>query len=121
MSMQLESIAVFQSTVITGTSANAGATIVYTVPPSFDAELSLIMCTNGGTTQNISIQVYHADGNQYHHLLRTHSVAANTTLNVLEASRMFLHAGDKIVAYKSEGTFDISVSGKHFYNPQRTI
>ena len=121
MPTQIEFISVFDSVVVASTTADAGATVVYTVPSSFDAELSLIMCTNGSATNNISVQVYHADGAAYHHLLRSHSVAGNDTLNVLEASRMFLHAGDKIVAYKGGGTFDVSVSGKHFYNPQRTI
>lgn len=121
MALQVEFISVFDSKVITGTTADAGATVVYTVPSNFDAELSLIMCTNGGATNNISVQVYHADGSEYHHLLRSHSVAGNDALNVLDASRMYLHAGDKIVAYKGAGTFDVSISGKHYYNPQRTI
>ena len=121
MPAQTEFISVFESKVITSTTADAGATVVYTVPSSFDSELSLIMCTNGSATNKISVQVYHADGAEYHHLLRLHSVAGNDTLNVLEASRMYLHAGDKIVAYKVGGTFDVTISGKHFYNPQRTI
>ena len=112
---------VFDSAVITGTTADAGATVVYTVPANFDAEVSLILCTNGGATQNISVQVYHVDTPEYHHLVRVHSVAGNDSYNVLGAGRIYLHAGDKIVAYKGGGTFDVSVSGKQFFNPQRTI
>ena len=121
MPTPIEFISVFESIVVTSTTADVGANVVYTVPANFDSELSLIMCTNGNATNKISVQVYHADGTTYHHLLRSHSVAGNTTFNVLGASRMYLHSGDKLVAYKVGGTFDVSISGKHFYNPQRTI
>ena len=94
--------------------------IAAVVPANFDSEITLLVCTNGAATNNINVQVYHADGTEYHYLLRAHSVAGNDAYNVLTSNRLFLHSGDKIVAYKAGGTFDVSVSGKQFFNPTRT-
>ncbi len=111
---------VFESSSITSTTTGAGADVVYTVPANYDAELTLLACTNGAAINSINVQVYHADGTEYHYFLRAHSVAANDTYNALTSNRLFLHAGDKIVAYKVGGTFDVSVSGKQYFNPVRT-
>ncbi len=111
---------VFDSSSITSTTTGAGADVVYTVPANHDAELTLLACTNGATVNSINVQVYHSDGAEYHYLLRVHSVAANDTYNAITSNRLFLHAGDKIVAYKAGGTFDVSISGKQYYNPVRT-
>ncbi len=109
----------FESKVITSTTTGAGADVVYTVPANYDAELTLLACTNGAATNNINVQVYHADGTEYHYLLRANSVAGNESYNVITSNRLFLHTGDKIVAYKAGGTFDVSVSGKQYFNPVR--
>ena len=111
----------FESTSVTATAADASADVVFTVPTSHDAEIDFLVCTNGGSTQNISVQVYHADSSTYHHILRSHSVRGNDSYDLLTANRIYLHAGDKILSYKSNGTFDVSVSGKLFYNPARVI
>jgi hypothetical protein len=121
MSVLTPFTAVYESASITGTTADAGATVVYTVPSSFDAEITMLLCTNGSATHNASVQVYHADTNVYSHLLRLHSISGNDTYNVLGPSRLYLHAGDKILAYKSAGTLDVSLSGKQYFNPARTI
>lgn len=109
----------FESISVSSTSADASADVVYTVPANHDVEVSFLVCTNAGATNNISIQVYHADDTTYHHILRSHSVAGNDTLDVITANRLYLHAGDKVVAYKGAGTFDVSISGKMIYNPVR--
>lgn len=111
----------FDSVSITATAADASADVVHTVPANHDCEIDFLVCTNGGATNNISIQVYHADHTEYHHILRSHSVAGNDTHHVISANRLYLHAGDKILAYKNSGTFDVSVSGRTYYNPARTI
>ena len=110
----------FESSSITSTTTGAGADVVYTVPANFDAEITLLSATNGATINSINIQVYHADGTEYHYFLRAHSVVANDTHHALTSNRIYLHSGDKIVAYKVGGTFDVSVSGKQFFNPTRT-
>ena len=106
---------------VTSTTADADADVVYTVPANHDAELSLLVISNGGSTRDISIQVYHADTSDYCYLLRSHSVAGNESYTLLGPERLHLHAGDKILTYKSSsGDFDVSVSGKQFYNPARS-
>ena len=111
---------VFESLSITSTTTGAGADVVYTVPANHDAELTFLMCTNGAATNSINVQVYHADDTAYHYLLRAHRVAGNDSYSVITSDRIFLHAGDKLVAYKAGGTFDVSASGKQFYNPVRS-
>ena len=109
----------FESVSVTSTAADASADGVYTVPANHDAEISFLVCTNGGSTSNISVQVYHSDDAEYHYILREHSVGGNDTYSLVGCDRLYLHAGDRIVAYKGNGTFDVSVSGKKFYNPVR--
>jgi hypothetical protein len=111
----------FSSVSITSTSADASANVIYTVPANYDSEIDFLICTNGSSTNNISIQIYHANGTSYHHLLRNHSVGGNDSYKVLESDRIYLHEGDKVLAYKGSGTFDVSVSGRQFYNPMRSI
>ena len=110
----------FESVSITSTTTGVGADVIYTVPAQHDCEVDFCVATNGGSTQNISIQIYHADDTTYHYVLRAHSIAGNDTYKLLESDRIYLHAGDKIVAYKSGGTFDVSVSGREYYNPARS-
>lgn len=112
---------VFESLSVTSTTSGAGADVVYTVPANFDAEITFLTCTNGGTaTSKINILVYHKESTQYHYLLREHSVLGNDDYHVITSDRIFLHAGDKIVTYKASGTFDVSMSGKQYYNPKRS-
>jgi len=113
--------AFFESKVVSSTTTGADADVVYTVPANFDSETTLLVCTNGAAVNRINVLVYHADTAQYHYLVRNHSVAGNDTYHVLNSDRLYLHSGDKIVVYKGGGTFDVSVSGKHTYNPVRTI
>jgi len=111
---------VYESKVVTATAADASADVVYTVPALHDAQITLIMASNGAATHTVNIQVYHADTATYSHLLRSHNIAGGDSYNILGSSKLFLHAGDKILAYKSAGTLDVSVSGKQFYNQART-
>lgn len=109
----------FESVSVSSTSADASADVVYTVPANHDVEIIFLSCANGSATNNISVQVYHADDAGYHHILRSHSTSGNDTHDVLTSNRLYLHAGDKVLAYKDGGTFDVSISGKMFYNPVR--
>tara|TARA_R110000822_G_scaffold76230_1_gene183234 strand:+ start:518 stop:883 length:366 start_codon:yes stop_codon:yes gene_type:complete len=121
MSDLMSFTSVFESVSVTSTTTGSGANVVYIVPANFDLELTYLTCTNGGSTQNINVQVYHADTTSYSYILRSHSVAGNDSYNILTSNRIFLHAGDKVLAYKGGGTFDVILSGKQYYNPVRTI
>lgn len=109
----------YEGKVITSTTADAGADVVYTVPTSHDAQVTLIIASNGAATHTIGLQIYHADSATYSHLVRAHSIAGGESYSVLSSGRLYLHVGDKVLAYKSAGTLDVSVSGKQFYNPVR--
>lgn len=109
-----------KSITVSSTSADASADLVYVVPDYYDSTIDMIMVTNGGTSSSkITLQLFHKDDNQYHNIIKSKSIAGNTALNVLDAARMHLHAGDKILAYKDSGTFDVTLSAKQLYNPSR--
>lgn len=110
----------FESISVSSSSADASADVVYTVPNNLDAHLDLLIVTNStNSNQNISIQVYHADDASYHYLLNTYQVDGNNFVRVIEEDRLHLHPGDKILAYKGGGTFDVSTSGRLTPNPNR--
>ena len=111
----------FESVSITSTTTGVDADVIYAVPANHDCEINFCVATNGGSTSNISILVYHADDTTYHYVARDHSVAGNNTYKLVGSDRIYLHAGDKIAAYKGGGTFDVSVSGKLYYNPVRGV
>ena len=105
---------------VASTSGGASGNVLYTCPSNFDAEIDMLMVTNGGTSsQKITIEFYHADDTTYHNFIEAKSVAGNTALNVLDSARMHLHAGDKLVCSKDGGTFDVTLSGREFFNPNR--
>jgi len=111
----------FESVSITAETGDASADVVYAVPAQHDTEVEFLLATNGGSTQKISIQIYHADDTTYHYVLRSHSVAGNDSYKLVGPDRIYLHAGDKVVAFKEGGTFDVSISGKQFFNPSRGV
>jgi len=120
--MSVETFTTFyDSKTITATTGGAAATLVYTVPAHHDAEVTMIMVANGAATITTNVQIYRKFSDSYTFLIKTHSILTGLTYNALGPSRIFLHAGDKILAFKSGGTLDVSVSGKHIYNPSRNI
>lgn len=109
-----------QSISVAATSGGASGNVLYTCPDNYDATIDMLMVTNGGnSSQKITIEFYHADDTTYHNFIEAKSVAGHTALNVLDAARMHLHAGDKLVCSKDGGTFDVTMSAKEFYNPTR--
>jgi sortase (surface protein transpeptidase) len=109
----------FESLSIVSTTTGVDADVVYTVPLNHDAEITLLTCTNGAAVNRINVLLFHADSSIFHYIVREHSVPGNDTFSVITSDRLFLQAGDKVVAYKAGGTFDVAVSGKQFYNPVR--
>ena len=108
------------SVTVSATSGGASGNVLYTCPAIHTATIDMLMITNGNTTsQKITVEFYDANGTSYHNLIKEKIVAANTALNVLDAARMHLHSGDKIVVSKDGGTFDATISVREFYNPNR--
>jgi len=106
---------------VTATSGGASSNVIYTCPAKHDAELDFLHVTNGSSsTQNVSLQWYHAESNTYHHILNDKSIAGKDVYNVITSDRIYLHAGDKITAFDgSSGGLEVFLSGKEFYNPNR--
>ena len=102
----------FESSSITSTSAGDDATVVFTVPTKFEAEVTLLLLSSGDTgSSDTNIQIKR--GSTYSFLLRKFSLGANTSKNVLEGgSTLHLRAGDVIVAHRNANALDLSVSGK---------
>ena len=106
---------------ITATSGGASANLVYTCPPNYDATIDFLHITNGSnSTQNVTVQWYHADTNSYHHLINAKSVAGHDVYNIVTSNRIHLHAGDKILAFDGSGSsLEVFISIRQFYNPNR--
>ena len=109
-----------EAVTITATSGGASATSIYTCPPSHDATIDFLHISNGSTsTQNVTVQWYHADTNTYHHIVNDKAIAGKDVYNIITADRLHLHAGDKIVVYgETANTIEVIVSVEEYYNPQ---
>lgn len=111
---------VSESITVSSTSAGASANVLYTCPANHDAVIEYLCASNGGTSnQKITIEFYHNDDTTYHQLAKAHSVAGNDSYHLITSNRLYLHAGDKIVCSKDGGTFDVTISVREFYNPNR--
>lgn len=112
---------VSESITVSSTSAGASADVLYTCPANHDAVIEYLAASNGGTSsQKITIEFYHNDDTTYHQLAKSHSVAGNDSYHLITSNRFYLHASDKIVCSKDGGTFDVSISVREFFNPNRS-
>lgn len=106
---------------ITATAGGASADVLYTCPNNFDAEIDFLHISNGDTaTQNVSIQWYHVETSTYHTMINDKAISGKDVYNVVGADRLYLHSGDKIVCFNGGATLEAFLSGKEFYNPNRT-
>jgi len=110
-----------ESITITATAGGASGDVLYTCPPNHDCTIDLLLVTNGANASaKMSVEFYHNDDTTYHKLVNNHSIAGNDIYNVFASAQFHLHAGDKIVVHKESGsTFDITMSGREYYNPAR--
>ena len=107
---------------VTATAGGASADVIYTCPPFHDATIDFLHVSNGSTsTQNITLQWYHADTDTYHHLINDKSVAGKDVYNIITSDRIHLHAGDSISAFDgASGSLEVFISVRQFYNPARS-
>ena len=103
------------------TSGGASGNVVYTCPPHHDTTIDFLHASNGSSsTQNVTLQFYHADTNAYHNLINDKSVAGKDVYNVVTSDRIHMHEGDKIIAFDGAGgSMEIFISVRQFYNPSR--
>ena len=110
-----------ESISVSATAGGASGDVLYTCPANHDCTLDILLVSNGANSSNkITIEFYHKDDNTYHNITNDHSVAGHDTYNVFSSAQFHLHAGDKIVVHKEVGsTFDVTMSGREYYNPAR--
>lgn len=109
-----------QSISVSATSGGASSDVLYTCPPLHDAEITFLHVSNGSvSTDNISIQWYHADDTTYYTIVNNKSVSGNNVYNVITSDRLYLHAGDKITVFDGGGSLGVTISVKEYYNPAR--
>jgi hypothetical protein len=108
-------------TTIAATAAGDSATVAYTCPTNHDATIDLILLSNNNAgAKKINIQWYDLSSTTYYYILKAHSIAANSTYNVLDSSLLHIHAGDKIVLYgETTNTIESSISVKEYFSPTK--
>lgn len=102
-----------QGYTLSATTGGASADVIYTCPPNYNGTVRFLHISNSNAaTQNVNVQFYHAEENDYHYIVRDISVAGKSLLNLVNGGYFFMHAGDKIVAFSSgsPSSFDIMVS-----------
>ena len=111
-----------QGYTIASTSADASATSVYTCPANFSAITRYLHISNSSTsTKKVYVQFYHAEDNAYHYIANGLSMAGHSVVNLVDGGYFNLHSGDKITAFDgSSGGLEVFLSGKEFYNPNRS-
>lgn len=109
-----------QGYTISSTSADAGATVVYTCPANFGAIARYLHISNNNTsTKKVYVQFYHAEDTAYHYIANGLSMAGHSVTNLVNGGYFNLHAGDKIVVYgETANTMEVIVSVEEYYNPQ---
>lgn len=109
-----------QGYTISSTSADAGATVVYTCPANFGAVARYLHISNNNTsTKKVYVQFYHAEDTAYHYIANGLSMAGHSVTNLVNGGYFNLHAGDKIVVYgETANTMEVIVSVEEYYNPQ---
>jgi len=102
-----------QGYTLSATAGGASANVIYTCPPNYNGTVRFLHISNSdNSTQNCSVQFYHAEDDEYHFIMNNTSLAGKSILNLVDGGYFFMHAGDKIVAYSaaSPASFDILVS-----------
>ena len=111
-----------QGYTISSTSADAGATVVYTCPANFSAITRYLHLSNSSnSTQKVFVQFYHDDDTEYHYIANGLSMAGNSVANLVNGGYFNLHSGDKIVVYgENANVIEVLVSVEEYYDPNRT-
>ncbi len=109
-----------QGYTVSSTSADAGATVVYTCPANFGAITRYLHISNNNTaTKKVFVQFYHAEDNAYHYIANGLSMSGHSVINLVNGGYFNLHAGDKIAVYgETANTMEVIVSVEEYYNPQ---
>ena len=110
-----------ENATVSATAADGSSNVLYTCPANHEADVSLLLLSNNNAAaKKVYVQFYHADNTTYYHILKAHSIAANSSYNVLDNSTLHIHAGDKITVYgETTNTIEATASVKEYFNPNR--
>ena len=109
-----------KSIAVTATAGGASSNVLYTCPTNFDGVVTFLHISNGAaSTDNVSIQWYHAEEDVYFTILNNKAIAGNDVYDMITSDRLFLHQGDKITAFNGGGTIGVTVSVEEFFDPVR--
>ena len=109
-----------RSIAVTATAGGASSNVLYTCPTNFDGVVTFLHVSNGAaSTDNVSIQWYHAEENAYFTILNNKSIAGNDVYNMITSDRLYLHAGDKITCFNGGGSIGVTIAVEEHYNPNR--
>ena len=109
-----------KSVSVTATAGGASSNVLYTCPTNFDGVVTFLHVSNGAaSTDNVSIQWYHAEENTYFTILNNKAIAGNDVYNMITSDRLYLHAGDKITCFNGGGDIGVTIAVQEHYNPNR--
>ena len=110
-----------ESKTITSTLANADADLIYTCPSNYSAIIKFLHLSAGvANNKKAYIQFYHEDDTTYHYIVNGLAMGAHTATDLVSGSQLYLHQGDKILAYIETGmNLDVTISLEEYYDPLR--
>lgn len=109
-----------KSIAVTATAGGASSNVLYTCPTNFDGVVTFLHISNGAaSTDNVSIQWYHAEEDVYFTILNNKAIAGNDVYDMITSDRLFLHQGDKITCFNGGGTIGVTIAVEEHYNPNR--
>ena len=110
-----------QAYTISSTTADASATLLYTVPNNYNSIMRFLSISNGSSsTANISVQFFHKLNNTYHHIIKSTAVDGNSIIHLVNGGYFFLHGGDKLLAYADTAdVFEIMISSEEYFVSSR--
>ena len=101
-----------QGYTLSSSTADAGADVLYTCPPNYNATVRYLHIANSATsTRQCSIQFYHDEDAEYHYIMKNTTFAGNSVQNLVNGGYFFMHAGDKILGFSANPTdFEVLIS-----------
>jgi len=110
---------------VTGNSASTtsspdNATLLFTCPNNYEAEVVYLLVSNDQTSNsNIGIQIYHADNTEYRTLVLEEQITGSASTQFIGSGPLYLHAGDKILIYRitSSHNFSATLSCRLYFSP----
>lgn len=106
---------------VSSTTTGAAANVLYTCPLNHNATIDALMFNNNNASaKKVNVQLFHKEAGSYKHILKAHSIAANSTYNLLNNSHLHLHSGDIVVVHgETTNTIEATISVRERYNPNR--